>query len=146
MSGGYFDYKQHYINDVASDLEYALKDHTEDYSEEVLSELKRGLNHIKLAEIYTRRIDWLFSGDDGEANFLRRLKEDIEAKFGGSLKSKVFVISHNTRKGELGKLNGEVFSTKEKALDAVSKLIKSKVTSIHYIDEENEIYIESKEF
>jgi hypothetical protein len=31
-----------------------------------------------MAQIYTQRIDWLVSGDDGEDSFRERLKEDLE--------------------------------------------------------------------
>jgi hypothetical protein len=39
--------------------------------------IKEGLDALKRAEIYTQRIDWLVSGDDGPETFLERLKEDL---------------------------------------------------------------------
>lgn len=91
MSGGHLcDYAQYRINDIAgavkrlidSNDDKTLNDWGETkgrgYSTEVIEEFKEGLHFLKLAEIYTNRIDWLYSGDDGEDCFLRRLKEDLD--------------------------------------------------------------------
>lgn len=48
------------------------------YSDETMEEFKRGLLYLKLAHIYTQRIDWLLSGDDSEESFHKRLKEEME--------------------------------------------------------------------
>jgi hypothetical protein len=32
---------------------------------------------LRVAAVYTQRIDWLVSGDDGEESFLERLKEEL---------------------------------------------------------------------
>ena len=75
MSGGYFDYKQHHIEDIIE----ALRDTIENediYSDETLEELGKGLTILQLAYVYTQRIDWLLSGDDGEENFHERLVND----------------------------------------------------------------------
>lgn len=42
--------------------------------------MKEGIRKLKEAKIYTQRIDWLLSGDDGEGNFKKRLKQDLEKK------------------------------------------------------------------
>jgi hypothetical protein len=44
---------------------------------EVIEKFKEGLAVLRQAEVYAQRIDWLVSGDDGEASFLQRLKEDL---------------------------------------------------------------------
>ena len=101
MSGGYFEYKQHHINDIIDELlkvknrinlepkyneEYqylennSLKDYVEDipkFDEEV----DKAIKYLKLASIYTQRIDWFLSGDDGEESFYRRLKEDLTKEY-----------------------------------------------------------------
>ena len=46
--------------------------------EELLREISNGLDYLNLAEIYTQRLDWLFSGDDGEDSFFERLEEELE--------------------------------------------------------------------
>lgn len=104
MSGGHFDYKQYEINYIADSIEQAIrnngrkktkeelkegwfneehyKQYPEDlfhtkYSDEVMEEFKKGLLILKKAAIYTQRIDWLLSGDDGEESFLERLNEEL---------------------------------------------------------------------
>ena len=44
----------------------------------MLQEISNGLNYLYLAGIYTQRLDWLFSGDDGEDSFFERLEEELE--------------------------------------------------------------------
>jgi len=108
MSGGAFDYNQYKISEMADHIEseiarsgrkktvdelkydYPWRDkdwyetHPEDlcyhkYSDEVIKEFKEAVTLLRKAHIYTHRVDWLLSGDDGEETFLERLKEDIEA-------------------------------------------------------------------
>ena len=43
----------------------------------MLQEISNGLGYLNLAEIYTQRLDWLFSGDDGEDSFFERLEEEL---------------------------------------------------------------------
>jgi len=105
MSGGQWDYLQYRLRDVWEEVEELIeksgqpktedelkeeswhgidwyekypedKFHSE-FPEEVLEEFKKGVEAIKLAQIYMQRMDWLLSGDDGEESFLSRLKEDI---------------------------------------------------------------------
>jgi predicted house-cleaning noncanonical NTP pyrophosphatase (MazG superfamily) len=105
MSGGHFDYDQYKIGYMADSIESLiekngrkktmeeLKDenwrgsdwyekYPEDlchykYPDEVIEEFKKGVELLKLAQIYAHRIDWLISGDDGNESFLKRLKEDL---------------------------------------------------------------------
>jgi hypothetical protein len=50
------------------------------YNKEVIEKFQEAVKILKTGEIYTQRIDWLLSGDDGEESFLRRLKEDLEKR------------------------------------------------------------------
>ena len=43
----------------------------------MLQEISNGLGYLNLAGIYTQRLDWLFSGDDGEDSFFERLEEEL---------------------------------------------------------------------
>jgi hypothetical protein len=103
MSGGHFNYKQFHIDEIADTIESLLNKqgkpkepedlyggeeylmlHPEDtiyevYSQEVHDKMKDGLKALKLAAIYTRRIDLFLSGDDGAESFLERLSEDLKA-------------------------------------------------------------------
>ena len=75
MSGGHFDYHQYRIREIAESVEDIIQNYK--YPPEVLEKIKEGLDVLKKAEIYTQRIDWLVSGDDGPETFLERLKEDL---------------------------------------------------------------------
>ncbi len=104
MSGGHFDYKQYDITFIIEELERVIKNnnkkiprelwnyycinkelikimpHEEFYStypDEIMEHFKKGLKLLKMAQIYTQRIDWFLSGDDGEESFLIRLREDL---------------------------------------------------------------------
>jgi len=91
MSGGYFDYKQYQIEDIAQSvdklirrkvLESCTKDEEEqrysNYSSETLQEFKTGARLLRQAAVYAQRIDWLVSGDNDEDGFHKRLKEDLD--------------------------------------------------------------------
>ena len=85
ISGGYFEYKQYHIQDIIEKLEETkvkIENEEEYYQydrkQELLQEILNGLNYLNLAGIYTKRLDWLFSGDDGEDSFFKRLEEELE--------------------------------------------------------------------
>lgn len=48
------------------------------YSQETLAQMRTALHHLKVASIYVHRLEWLFSGDDGEESFHERLREDLD--------------------------------------------------------------------
>ena len=52
----------------------------ETYSPETIETMKKMLETIKRAKIYLQRIEWLFSGDDGESNLIERTEEDLKAE------------------------------------------------------------------
>ena len=84
MSGGYFEYQQYHIQDIVGKLEETkvkIENDEEFYQydrkEELLREISNGLDYLNLAGIYTKRLDWLFSGDDGEDSFFERLEAEL---------------------------------------------------------------------
>lgn len=105
MSGGFFDYQEHRISDIADSIEQVilknnkekakedlypwdydengnLYEHSRFYygfSDETIERFKEAVDLLKRAEIYTHRIDYLLSSDDGEQTFHKRLKEDLGA-------------------------------------------------------------------
>ena len=103
MSGGSFDYKQYHISEIADTIEHELEkqgklkpkedlymmkeyyeDHPEEkyyetYPDEVQKQMREGIKRLRMAAIYAQRIDWYLAGDDGDENFLERLKEDLDA-------------------------------------------------------------------
>lgn len=85
MGGGYFEYQQYHLQDIVDKLrEIKVKIENDeefyqyDRKEELLQEISNGLDYLNLAGIYTKRLDWLFSGDDGEDSFFERLEEELE--------------------------------------------------------------------
>ena len=95
MSGGHFDYNQHYIGEIADSIERLIETNGKQkesyandnpfdseyyytFSPEVLEKFQEGLSILRQAAVYARRIDWLVSGDDSESTFFARLKEDLQ--------------------------------------------------------------------
>lgn len=72
MSGGYFNYRQREIDHIADEIETLIE--SNDFSEQTIAEFKKAAQALRIAYIYTQRIDWLVSGDDGEDIFHHRLK------------------------------------------------------------------------
>jgi len=89
MSGGHFEYKQYQIGYIADEVEQLILINTSEetdewgyikgafYSEETIAEFEHALKLLREAQIYTQRIDWLVSGDDGEDDFHSRLKFEL---------------------------------------------------------------------
>lgn len=50
------------------------------YSDEVIEEFKKAVQHLRVAYVYAQRIDLLVSGDDSEESFMKRLKNDLTLK------------------------------------------------------------------
>lgn len=90
MSGGHFQYEQYKLQMIADEIENLIIDNESEeidewknkkssfYSSETINEFKHALMVLKVAHVYTQRIDWLVSGDDGENSFHRRLKDELE--------------------------------------------------------------------
>jgi len=60
-------------DDYGFSLEQVIGD-----KEHLLTEVDNAIKYLKLARIYTQRIDWLVSGDDSPETFYKRLKEDLD--------------------------------------------------------------------
>lgn len=82
MSGGHFDYKQYYIDDIADKIESVMEnqgcDEEDSYNEDTIQIMKDAVKVLRKAAIYAHRIDWFLSGDDGEDSLKERLKEDLK--------------------------------------------------------------------
>lgn len=89
MSGGHFDYNQYKIQYIIDEIEHLIENNENEevnqwgdkigsfYSKETITEFKAAVAVLKVAYVFTQRIDWLVSGDDGEDSFHRRLKEEL---------------------------------------------------------------------
>ena len=90
MSGGYFDYKQYELLNLADQIEQLVyendnqeKDQRGDtigrgYSVRTVAEFRNAAKFLRLAQVYVQRIDWLVSDDDSEETFHKRLKVDLD--------------------------------------------------------------------
>jgi hypothetical protein len=76
MSGGYFDYEQCRMQNMADRLASVIETNDE-FSKKTLAEFHKGLVLLMVAAVYLERIDFLLCGDDGEETFHKRLKEDL---------------------------------------------------------------------
>lgn len=97
MSGGAFDYKQSHIDGIADNIEYEILvelgliqdgETPRDLKPETIMELIRAYGMLKDSYIWTKRIDWLLSGDDSERTFHERLRLDGE-KARNEIKGKI---------------------------------------------------------
>jgi len=83
MLGGFFEYQQYRLNDMADQIQNIHDTNDEDmiedrYSVETRIEFRKAIIALQIARIYVDRIDWLLSGDDSEETFHKRLKKDLE--------------------------------------------------------------------
>ena len=103
MSGGFFDYKEWHINNIVDQIEQEVilsgkpiprkrweywqmerfKEHPEEavnyeFPEPVIRKMEEAIYALRAAAIYSKRVDYLISGDDGEESFVRRLNEELD--------------------------------------------------------------------
>ncbi len=84
MSGGYFDYDEFHITQIADQIERVIVNNTKqdeygfafNYSKDTLSILEYAVQQLKRVATMIHRIDWLLSGDDGEKTFTEKWSKD----------------------------------------------------------------------
>lgn len=85
MSGGHFNgsgYVYYQVNQFADELENEIENNHEidefnyarNFNDEVIFELKKYIPELKKVSEIMRAIDYLYSGDDSEDSFLRKIK------------------------------------------------------------------------
>lgn len=74
MSGGHFNYDQYKLGQMAGEIEFMLEHQT--YQPETVELLKETV--LRLGEIMAQRANWLFSGDDGEESYVKRLRDEVK--------------------------------------------------------------------
>jgi hypothetical protein len=102
MSGGFFDYKQWHIDNIADQIEQEVimsgkpiprskwdyhermeyeETHKQPmnyaYPESVLRRMEEAVYALRRAAIYAQRTDYLLCSDDGEESFEERLKKEL---------------------------------------------------------------------
>lgn len=90
MSGGYFDYQQSRLEDIASDIDELIEnnDRTDKdsygddigyhYPPDIIERFDETRKTLRLARAMAQRVDWLVSGDDGEDSFRERWVKEVE--------------------------------------------------------------------
>lgn len=80
MSGDYMTDEYYWNLFTAEKLEQIVNDAetNREYPKDIIVRLKDGLDIVKAAGIFIRRIDYLISGDDSEEEFKKRLSEEIQ--------------------------------------------------------------------
>jgi len=83
MSGGHFEYKDFYLNDVADKLRQTIArvrldwEYYDFYSPEFLAECINVHDDARRLAARLHRLDWVLSCDDNEADYGARLAEDL---------------------------------------------------------------------
>lgn len=94
MSGGYFDYQQYRLSEMADTIDTVIKNNHKkdeyncsyDFSEETLEKFKEAALTARIAGAMLQRVDWLLMGDDGEKEFRRRWEielKKVKDEYGG---------------------------------------------------------------
>ena len=90
MSGGHFEYRQDYIDEIADEIQHIVDENNSKtpnvfghsngryFRPEVVERLKEAVKSLRVAYIYARCVDWLLSDDDGEESFLQHLEEELK--------------------------------------------------------------------
>lgn len=89
MSGGYFDYNQYRVEQIAEDIEHLIEindDETKDewgdtkgygFRPEIIERFKEAAHTLRQAAEMAKRVDWLVSCDDGEDSFMSRWDKEV---------------------------------------------------------------------
>lgn len=77
MSGGSLDYFYFRFEEPLERIVKEIKWGKNKWTTETLLEFQNAINYLKLAQIYSHRVEWLLSGDDGEDSFIERLNEEL---------------------------------------------------------------------
>ena len=78
MSGGSLQYFYSQFEESLQRISQEIKWGKNKWTPETLLEFQSAVKYLKIAQIYSRRVEWLLSGDDGEDDFSERLKDELE--------------------------------------------------------------------
>jgi len=85
MSGGHFDYAYRYIKDFADDLQQEIDMNgvnnsdspTVCFKDETIKALQECQKMMEVTSKIAKDIEWLYSGDIDEGEFMQRLKDAL---------------------------------------------------------------------
>lgn len=72
MSGGYFEYIQHRLDDVVEVLQENIDSFDKDTAFDMKLIFNNAIKVVKESRMYIQRIDWFLSGDDGFDTFVKK--------------------------------------------------------------------------
>ena len=87
MSGGFFDYQDYRLEEMAKALRLEIAkcrqkpewaEAWSDYSCSFLAEMSKAYNQLVELRVRLHRLDWVLSGDDSEETFFRKLLSELE--------------------------------------------------------------------
>ena len=93
MSGGFFDYAQYRMEDIAREIYELIRsnDNTEKnrwgydkglhFPPHIIDRFEEAAHTIRQAQEMAQRIDYLVSGDDGEETFMSRWDDEVREYF-----------------------------------------------------------------
>lgn len=84
MSGGHFNFQQQALLDIITEIDYFLAKHHSEYTQETLEAIAATKTVLQAGFTCAQRVDWLFSGDDGEEEFIQRLETELK-ELGGDI-------------------------------------------------------------
>jgi hypothetical protein len=99
MSGGYFDFNQHRVREIAEDIERLIATNDDEtknewgnckgrgYSPEIIERFREAVHTLNQAADMAQRVDWLVSDDDGPESFLRRWNTEVRGYWNEKLDS-----------------------------------------------------------
>ena len=89
MSGGYFEYAQWRVGQIADDIDTLIEnnDSTDiddfgcqigrNYPPEIIEKFREASHWLHRSAEMAQRVDWLVSDDDGPESFLRRWEKEV---------------------------------------------------------------------
>lgn len=73
MSGGFFNYKQYVLNDVANTIEHEVQKGEYKHSEIILKEMDDLVYDLRNISDRLHDLDWYLSGDDSQDDLKRKI-------------------------------------------------------------------------
>lgn len=73
MSGGYFDYKQYILNEVANIIEHEIQKGENKHSEIIVNEMDHLVYDLRKIADRLHDLDWYLSGDDGQDDLEKKI-------------------------------------------------------------------------
>ena len=77
MSGGYFDYKQYAMIEIAEAIGNNIAA-CSSLSDRTLETMKDAYKQIGITHIYAQHVDWMISGDDSQEGMQQSLEADLK--------------------------------------------------------------------